>query len=561
MNIMSLTQQIENNEIVLPAIQRDFVWEEEKIAKLFDSIMRGYPIGIILLWETYNDIDYRSFIRDFQSDSLHTFRDNRSQKRLRIVLDGQQRLQSLFIALYGSIEGKRLYFDILSGRENSDFREDKYYFNFNDTNQIDEWNNEAIEAVQNGQSKEIEYYIEVSELLSMDAREQMVKQQEIKSLFNLNDDDNLRLSLNFSILSTNLSADPNILKVTTIDENKPLGSKSRKSESDVLEAFVRINTQGTPLNRSDLIFSMIKLGWRESAMKLPEFVKDINSDNNFAINNDFVIRCLFAVSDLGTKLNIDLLRKKDNLDRIQANFDRCCSAIKSSLDFIRENCKIASGGLIGGANNIVPLVYYLFITTNHLVPNQEVERVKKAIFILAFTKPFSRYADSRLWRFIRDEIKGKGNQGLFPLEGLIRWVRYWEKIDRYSPALLQGNIPLVLHLVQGLSGHDVKYERNSPNIDHIFPRSTLRLKEKYDETEINHFANFWILGRTKNQNKSNKHPKDFFSDVPDLVIKEALIDRELLDFKRYRKFIEKREIEILKKISDITGLSEDDFDL
>jgi len=53
--ISSFITQIDNKEIVLPAIQRDFVWEEERITKLFDSIMRGYPLGIVLLWETYLD--------------------------------------------------------------------------------------------------------------------------------------------------------------------------------------------------------------------------------------------------------------------------------------------------------------------------------------------------------------------------------------------------------------------------------------------------------------------------------------------------------------------------
>ena len=50
--ISSLITQIENKEIVLPAIQRDFVWEENRITKLFDSIMRGYPLGIFFYGKT-----------------------------------------------------------------------------------------------------------------------------------------------------------------------------------------------------------------------------------------------------------------------------------------------------------------------------------------------------------------------------------------------------------------------------------------------------------------------------------------------------------------------------
>jgi uncharacterized protein with ParB-like and HNH nuclease domain len=63
MNIVSLLNQIESEEIVLPAIQRDFVWGERKTQMLMDSIMRSYPVGIVLMWETYNDIQYRHFDR------------------------------------------------------------------------------------------------------------------------------------------------------------------------------------------------------------------------------------------------------------------------------------------------------------------------------------------------------------------------------------------------------------------------------------------------------------------------------------------------------------------
>jgi hypothetical protein len=60
---------------------------------------------------------------------------------------------------------------------------------------------------------------------------------------------------------------------------------------------------------------MLKLNWHESAETLPEFVRQINEGNSFNIDTDFVIRCLFAVSELGTKFELDLLRRKDNVER------------------------------------------------------------------------------------------------------------------------------------------------------------------------------------------------------------------------------------------------------
>jgi len=115
-SIVNLLNQIKQDEIVLPAIQRDFVWPEAKVMRLLDSIMRGYPIGIVLMWETYLDLQYRLFSGSYNPGEIHDFKDNKRKKKLKLVLDGQQRLQSLYIALYGSYEGKSLYFDVLSGR-------------------------------------------------------------------------------------------------------------------------------------------------------------------------------------------------------------------------------------------------------------------------------------------------------------------------------------------------------------------------------------------------------------------------------------------------------------
>ena len=96
MIIINLLNQIKNEEVVLPAIQRDFVWPADKVLRLLDSIMRGYPVGIALLWETYLDLQYRNFNEAFHPGTIHTFKENKRKQKLKLVLDGQQRLQSLY---------------------------------------------------------------------------------------------------------------------------------------------------------------------------------------------------------------------------------------------------------------------------------------------------------------------------------------------------------------------------------------------------------------------------------------------------------------------------------
>lgn len=565
MSIISLLNQIKTCEIVLPAIQRNFVWTEDRIEMLLDSIMRGYPIGIVLLWETYEDIQYRLFERDHKVDARYAYQDNRHREKLKVVLDGQQRLQSLYVSLYGTCKNKSLYFDVLSGRESDDFKQQQFLFSFGTQEKANEWNARTAELLEtqeeNGEEGlRPEHWIRVRDLFAMGVRERQRFRRDLCRRLGLDDNDDLRVETNLARFDEVMTKDENILRCSVIDESRPSDSPERKSESDVLEIFVRINRQGIPLNRSDLIFSMLKLNWRESAEALPEFVDRVNRGNSFELDSDFVIRCLFAVCDLGTRFDLDLLRTRSKVEMMRSHFQKCCDAIASTVDFVQRECRCSSSKVLGGSATLVPLVYYLFHARKHQVPNSQVANARKALYLFGFARPFSRYADSRLGRFIRDELKplAEEGDGSFPIDEAISWVAFWERVKAFGEELIQGNPMLALNLVQGHMGARVQHAANEPQLDHIFPRSTLRDKG-FAEAEINHFANFWILGKGKNQNKSNRHPAKYFADVADAEMRRALIDRGLLDYRRYRTFLRKRSTKILERVRKRVGFSDEDF--
>jgi hypothetical protein len=563
--IMSILNEVRDQEIVLPAIQRDFVWSEEKVEKLLDSIMRGYPIGIALLWETYEDIQYRPFIRDFVPGNLYSYSDNRAGRKLKLVLDGQQRLQSLYSALFGQRGGRSLYFDVLSGEETDDVAEERFRFEFLTDAEADEWNGwaeqEAARPAEDRDEDFPEFVIKVSDLFGMGPRERRDFARDTVRKLGLDDagDDAARLDLNLQTLDNMLTKDPNILKVSIIDEDIPPDTPYRKSDADVLEVFFRINREGTPLSRSDLIFSMLKLNWRESAEALPEFVRRINEGNSFSLDTDFVVRSLFAVSDLGTRLDPDLLRKRKNVKALRDNFAECCDSIRAAVDFVQTECKIASSTLLGSANTLVPLVYYLFHTDRHEIANQHVDSVRAGVYLLGFAKPFSRYADSRIAPYLRAELAPRltNGNGAFPIARTIARIKRWERVASVED-LAQTNAPLTLHLVQGLTGAKIQYAHNYPEVDHIFPRAELR-KKGYAEDEINDFGNFWILARGKNRNKSNRHPRHYFADVGKRQLEAAIIDPEMLDYRRYTTFLRGRRDAIIARLESTLGVTEDDL--
>ncbi len=113
--IKEAVQNIDKGEYFLPAIQREFVWKTTQIEKLFDSIMRDYPISSFLFWkvdtQNLNSYQFYKFIDEYhEKDSKHNKKVNFNGRASGItaILDGQQRLTSLYIGLKGSYASKRL---------------------------------------------------------------------------------------------------------------------------------------------------------------------------------------------------------------------------------------------------------------------------------------------------------------------------------------------------------------------------------------------------------------------------------------------------------------------
>ena len=105
-SLLRLTEEI-NISLFLPHIQRPFVWSEEQIERLFDSLMLNYPVQTLLFWRTADEIKARKFMKEIDWDAdLHTYYDSVVSQKGRtktFVLDGQQRLQSLYAVFVGGI--------------------------------------------------------------------------------------------------------------------------------------------------------------------------------------------------------------------------------------------------------------------------------------------------------------------------------------------------------------------------------------------------------------------------------------------------------------------------
>src|ERR1700678_156403 len=301
----------------LPNIQRPFVWSEEQMCRLFDSILREYPISTLLVWKTKSKIRCRKFIDNFRIEHIHhltNFYVPQDEKKKCLVLDGQQRLQSLFIGLKGSYEGRELFLNILSG-EVAAPDDVKYKFAFLDPKTA------------------VFPWIKFKDLVFAKQDILTVAHDVIKcSKQELSDADKQKISKHVSLVFKGFHSDDGI----GYQELDSIENEDLYTEDDVVEVFIRANSGGTRLGKSDLLFSLLASSWDEADENMEELL-DVLNRHGFAFTRDFILKTCLTLLDQGARYEVSKFRKLGVREEIEENWVNISDAVKDVLDFVRGN--------------------------------------------------------------------------------------------------------------------------------------------------------------------------------------------------------------------------------
>ncbi len=260
-------------------MQRPFVWKEDRITRLIDSLLRGFPLGTILLWKTKTMQRYRRFQRDIDSDVLEVFKFEKAEDDDRyLVLDGQQRLTSLLSALRGTYNNKRVFLDVLSGDSTDKDPGDEYY----DSRFLTDGEVLKLNDTSNGVSC---YYIPLQELTKVEAVYAATIAFEKSQKLGLNAEQTKQITNTYLRCAT-IMGGHRALQVHLIDENEvnvtPL--------EEILEIFVRVNSGGLVLQKSDLLMSLLDLKWNDIQPHLQLLVRELNSNKPFNFTRDDILK-------------------------------------------------------------------------------------------------------------------------------------------------------------------------------------------------------------------------------------------------------------------------------
>lgn len=533
--IDELVKGIYFNKYVLPSIQREYVWNMEQIENLFDSLMRGYPIGTFLFWEIkknqVNDYKFYRFLSKYDElNNVHNeVIDLKGVDGVRAVLDGQQRMTSLYLALKGSYTSKRKG---AWSKNRESYTEKKLYLNLYLKNKSEENTEENTDQgyefrfLEDSQivSDRDKYWFEVSNILYMDGDNDIENyiNTKIKPLNSVNySEDEIE---SFRAVLTRL-------KETIFQDLSIVYYEENSSDLDkVLNIFVRVNSGGTKLGYSDLLLSIATAQWddldaREEIIKL---VNEINATGDgFNINKELVLKTALVLRGGSIAYKVKNFTRENMLE-----IEKMWEDIKKSLV---QSFKLVSR--FGYSRDtlitpyaVIPIAYYLFKKEN---PNnfidsgrykEDREKIHKWLTASLLKKSFSGQSDAVLnqLRAIIDK-----NIGDFPYEKIKEELK-----ENKSIVFTEADIDELLNKKYGKAEAFSVLSTLYPNInfnykhhmDHMYPKSKFNKKYlrskgineddiiKYIEN-VDTIANLQFLEGIVNEEKLDKDFNDWFNEA------------------------------------------------
>lgn len=525
--VEDLLSDVKNGRIGLPDLQRPFVWKDNKVRELLDSMMKGYPIGYIMLWASPEDYENTGYIG--KNDKIYKQPDD-------LVIDGQQRLTALLAAMYGvTIKDK-------------DYKERKIRISFNPlTREFDVWtpaferNPEWISEISSVFMADQEHNIsKLRKAYIRKVNEGRVKNGESE----LTDDEEDIVEQNINDL-LNL----NIYSLPTLKIN------SKADEEDVADIFVRVNSGGQNLTEKNFIETLIAVYDNAVHDKINKFCAESRIPANgtsfnqiLQVDPSHLIRMAVGVGFRRARLRYAymLLRGKDlktgeiTQDVRQDNL----RIFKEALDEVTNlnnwhafmnifaSAGYLKGNLVASSNAVVfSYVLYLIGKYDYKVPSLKLQKIIcKWIFMSTITGFYTgatesevekQFADLRdvsnadefvayLNAVIANKFTGDYFEYSLPAElnsssaTSPAWYGYIAAINVLGTPMLFSTAPLSQYFVLGTSG-----DKNSVDKHHIFPKHYLEKIGYSNDRDRNQIANFTYLDYATNIDISDNPPIEY----------------------------------------------------
>lgn len=535
----------------LPNIQRPFVWSQDQIARLFDSIMRGYPINTVMFWKTTSAIAHRSFAITWKSGmDLSALRHTGNGLRKYFVLDGQQRIQAFAIALRGTYDNTHFCFDVTSDPTHTPEEEEvKFRFAF---------------------KEDVAWpWIRVSEISSWNTTAKRKGGLQQYSPSETPPDDLERMAENVHLLFERLGDDA-VVRVMELDSTDA-DAAIQYSEDDVLEIFIRANSGGTTLAKSDLLFSLLTSKWDEAEILIDDLLDSVNG-GTYKFSKDFVLKLALVLLGEKAAYKVQKFRKPDVRERMEDAWPRIVTAFQVVRDFVQQHTYMRDDSSLPSNLLLIPFIYqrFAFPRAWETMTADPVASREFALFLsrASLAGTFAGAKDNLIDALV-DEITEQ--DGLFDAPGLERVISAnGQSVLAKEARLARASYgtPLINVVFSMLypdpTNYTPAFSGHLPTADHIFPQALLKKvkingKARYPKADRNVLANCMLLTAIENGSKQDEAPAEYLERQNEDFLMRHMIPRDtkLWSIEKYDKFVEARWVLIKKRMVNANLLERD----
>ncbi|WP_431862812.1 GmrSD restriction endonuclease domain-containing protein [Micrococcus terreus] len=518
--IRQLVDMVESGDLRLPEMQRGYVWRATRVRDLMDSLYRGYPSGVILAWETDEDIE----TRDFAVESRRT-----PTRRPLLLLDGQQRLTSLAAVLRGKpvhVRERKTPIELLF---NLDHPEQLTF-----VHDVDEASDE--DAVEGDETKaDIQQRQEaMTFVVSSRALAAKANWVPVGDIFTQSDGPLLKRAGVTSMDDERYDKyTERLQRVRAIAEYQYRMDtlESSKSYEEVTEIFVRVNSLGAKLRSSDLALAQITARWRGSLQQFLKF-QNVVDQRGFRLDLSLYLRTLVALTTGQAKFQTV---HTISLDDLRSGWERTQKAIHFSLNLLETNLGIDSPVLLSSPSLLVTTAYWADQNNFHLTAAETA--AFQRWLLLANAK--GRYSRGSMETLLDQDLavvrSGQGS------EGLLRRLRSQVGRLDFTAEELEGKTSrsgafktmFLAFRNDGASDWasglviSSKHSGNADRIEfhHVFPKAYLRRERPgIDPKSINDIANLAFIGSTTNKQIGAHAPAQYSGTFDPQRLSQQLVD-------------------------------------
>ena len=524
----------------IPTFQRDVVWQQENVKKLWDSIYKFYPLGSILVWKT----DLK--LQNHRSIGGHEITDpGFSRTEYQYILDGQQRTTSLLTSLYGGSIADRpgfeplVYVDLTIPIEN-DTDDESYRSRFLFWTEIDDQNGRLLQNA--GRQKRFDQGL-IVKLIDIKNQFSAIQNQVFNSAL-------VNKDFNHAVLQE-------LSKIKGVLDNYRISFIEVKGiqVAEVCQIFERINQAGKPLDIFDIVVAKTfrpspTNGTDGNGFYLRDLIGDFRKTNQseFLKISDIDYLQILAViigrqiPDSGVLNITDRYLNEIRTEHIAKVWPGASKAIQKMFDFLENHLHIHSPSL-------VPYRYYYFSIASYFYENSnpDYELLKKYFWFYSFHNE-DLLSNTTQLRHHLDFLDGNRQHqatsfGAFQIDRQkLRGATYSSK-GRWSRAILSlyasARPKDWEHIDRDVLAHNLFFSTDKPNLHHIFPTNSAYVLSQPHQNRItsDSLMNIAYLPQITNLDISNREPLSYLKDYDKpgfetVVVPSHLLPAELLDWAR-----------------------------